>query len=81
MSPSLQGEVAYAANAHWLMGVWYFANCSERFLSAICLKLHSKVFAQGEPFGDIQVLYVLCKGIVLINGRVLREHGVWVRRR
>ncbi len=56
MSPNLKAEVAYAAYANWIRAVPYFAlsvDLDEGFIAALCLNLKSKVYAQGEPFGDI----------------------------
>ena len=76
MSPSLQGEVAYAANKKWLERIPFLSECSPEFKVELSMALSAKVFAAGEtcPVGN---LYVINRGIALYGARVLTAGKVW----
>eukprot|EP00931_Biecheleriopsis_adriatica_P007435 TRINITY_DN108714_c0_g1_i1.p1 TRINITY_DN108714_c0_g1~~TRINITY_DN108714_c0_g1_i1.p1 ORF type:complete len:714 (-),score=104.88 TRINITY_DN108714_c0_g1_i1:76-2217(-) len=86
MSPALQGEVAMALNSVWIGKVSFLnklldaaeQNQSYRACIAdVARSLDTQAFAQGESFGQIQVLYILYKGLVGHKARVLKMGSVW----
>ncbi|CAE7577375.1 Kcnh6 [Symbiodinium natans] len=93
MSPQLQSEVCIATNFAWLQKVHFFNKFmnfirrQERMgrhtepyqacVAHVSKMLSFGAFAQREAFTNVQVLYILSKGLVALNSRV-RSHGeVW----
>ncbi|CAE7393743.1 KCNH6 [Symbiodinium sp. CCMP2456] len=93
MSPQLQSEVCIATNFAWLEKVYFFKKFMTFIRKQERLGMHTEpyqscvahiskmlsfgAFAQREAFTNVQVLYILSKGLVALNSRV-RSHGeVW----
>lgn len=93
MSPQLQSEVCIATNFAWLQKVHFFKKFMTFIRKQERLGMHTEpyqacvahiskmlsfgAFAQREAFTNVQVLYILSKGLVALNSRV-RSHGeVW----
>ena len=76
MSPSLQGEVAWAANSRWLERIPFLENCGTDFKVELAMQLTARVFAPGEraPGGH---LYILNRGLALYGARVLTAGRIW----
>jgi len=76
MSPALQGEVAWTANAEWLKRIPFMNHCGEDFKVEVAMALTPKVFAPGEvaPKG---YLYVINRGLALYGARVLTAGKIW----
>jgi hypothetical protein len=76
MSPSLQGEVAWAANKKWLERIHFLKYCGADFKVELAMSLEAKVFAPGEvaPKGN---LYVIHRGLALYGARVLTAGKIW----
>mmetsp|Transcript_56488 Transcript_56488/g.131976 ORF Transcript_56488/g.131976 Transcript_56488/m.131976 type:complete len:359 (+) Transcript_56488:1-1077(+) len=93
MSPQLQSEVCIALNLAWITKVTFFSqfmNIMEEneargmdtdsfriCISDISRELDVGAFAQGERFDNVQVLYILSKGLVALNSRVGSNGAVW----
>jgi len=93
MSPQLQSEVCIALNLAWITKVTFFSQFmtlmeqnqakgmdvdSYRIvISDISRELECGAFAQGERFDNVQVLYILSKGLVALNSRVGSNGAVW----
>lgn len=77
LSPALQGEVAVTMNSMWVRNVWYLRDAKGSTLVGFAQALESRVFAQGEVFGEEWTLYVLIRGLVGRKGRILRREAVW----
>eukprot|EP00392_Amoebophrya_sp_AT5.2_P015976 g16204.t1 len=77
MSPTLKAEVAFSVHAVYMLRVTFLSNADRDFLAAICLALKPEAYAQGEPMGDAQVLYVMRAGVAMLNGCVFRVGGYW----
>eukprot|EP00439_Symbiodinium_sp_Y106_P079088 s97_g17.t2 len=93
MSPQLQSEVCIATNFAWLQKVHFFKKFMNFIRKQERLGMHTEpyqacvahiskmlsfgAFAQREAFTNVQVLYILSKGLVALNSKV-RSHGeVW----
>jgi potassium voltage-gated channel Eag-related subfamily H protein 7 len=76
MSPSLQGEVAWAANKKWLERIPFLKNCGPDFKIELAMALDAKLFAPGEqaPRGN---LYVINRGLALYGARLLTAGKIW----
>lgn len=46
-------------------------------VSDVARTLDTSSYAQGEIFGEVHVLYILYKGLVGMNSRVLKQGSVW----
>ncbi|CAE7362377.1 Kcnh6 [Symbiodinium pilosum] len=93
MSPQLQAEVSTALNLQWLNRVWFFrqfmrvieskeksginTDLHRACISDISHQIESRAFAQEEMFGDVQVLYILSKGLVALNSKIGLYGAVW----
>ncbi|CAE7222344.1 unc-103 [Symbiodinium necroappetens] len=93
MSPQLQAEVSTAMNLQWLNRVWFFrqfmkvieskesqginTDLYRACISDISHQIESRAFAQEEMFGDVQVLYILSKGLVALNSKIGLYGAVW----
>ena len=76
MSPSLQGEVAWAANSKWLERIPFLQKCGTDFKVELAMQLTARVFAPGEraPGGH---LYIINRGLALYGARVLTAGRIW----
>jgi len=76
MSPSLQGEVAWAANRRWLERIPFLHHCGADFKVDLAMKLTARVFAPGEqaPGGH---MYIINRGLALYGARVLTAGKIW----
>ena len=76
MSPSLQGEVAWAANRRWLERIPFLHHCGPDFKVDLAMQLTARVFAPGEqaPSGH---LYIINRGLALYGARVLTAGKIW----
>ena len=76
MSPSLQGEVAWAANRRWLERIPFLHHCGPDFKVELAMQLTARVFAPGEqaPGGH---MYIINRGLALYGARVLNAGKVW----
>ncbi|CAK9117591.1 unnamed protein product [Durusdinium trenchii] len=93
MSPQLQSEVCIALNLAWIRKVTFFSQFMELIeeteergldvdpfrmcIADISRELDCGAFAQGERFDNVQVLYILSKGLVALNSRVGTNGAVW----
>lgn len=93
MSPQLQSEISTAANLPWISKVPFLekfmdfidsetAQGKETDVYRACIadvsrELSCGAFAQGEKFDNMQVLYIVSKGIVALNNRVGTNGAVW----
>ncbi|CAD7965283.1 unnamed protein product [Amoebophrya sp. A120] len=77
MSPTLQAEVAITMHAAFMLRVVFLSDVDYDLLAAICMALKPITYAQGEPIGDSQVLYVMRAGVTLVNNCVYRVGGCW----
>jgi len=93
MSPQLQSTFCIAVNHRWLQKVTFLRKFMfyireqvqigsyvapyEACMAEIarCLKLGA--FAQQETFDNVQVLYILSKGLVVLNSKLRSEGEVW----
>jgi len=93
MSPQLQSEVCTEMNLPWIQKVSFFAKFishmealdsrgvdTEAFRACIAdtsRQLICGAFAQRESFGNVQILYILSKGLVILNSRLGSNGTVW----
>ncbi|CAJ1373961.1 unnamed protein product [Effrenium voratum] len=93
MSPQLQSEICTAVNAPWISKVHFFSKFMEYVEDAeakgvdvdayraciadVSRELNCGAFSQGERFDNVQVLYIVSKGIVALNSRVGTNGAVW----
>eukprot|EP00435_Cladocopium_sp_Y103_P035114 s2535_g9.t1 len=93
MSPQLQSEVCTEMNLPWIQKVSFFAKFishmemldskgfdTESFRACIAdtsRQLICGAFAQRESFGNVQILYILSKGLVILNSRLGSNGTVW----
>ncbi|CAJ1329415.1 unnamed protein product, partial [Effrenium voratum] len=93
MSPQLQSEVCTEMNLPWIQKVAFFAQFmrqmelldmkgvdTEPFRACIAdtsRQLTCGAFAQRESFDNVQILYILSKGLVVLNSRVGTNGTVW----
>eukprot|EP00435_Cladocopium_sp_Y103_P023182 s1638_g5.t1 len=93
MSPSLQNDVCMQTQLHWLRKVTVFdvfmkwVEAKERVgiftgsfygcVADVTRQLRSTAFAQQETFANVQVLYILSKGLVMLNKKVGAYGEVW----
>lgn len=93
MSPQLQSEVCIALNLAWLRRVTFFTQFMELIeeteakgmdvdafrmcIADVSRELDCGAFAQGERFENVHVLYILSKGLVALNSRVISGGAVW----
>eukprot|EP00438_Fugacium_kawagutii_P010357 Skav231987 [mRNA] locus=scaffold719:274211:283089:- [translate_table: standard] len=93
MSPQLQSEVCIALNLAWLRRVTFFSQFMELIeeteargmdvdafrmcIADVSRELESGAFAQGERFDNVHSLYILSKGLVALNSRVISGGAVW----
>lgn len=93
MSPQLQAEVSVMTNMHWLEKVSFMRDFMtyirdqgktgaytapyESCVAEIARSLTLTAFAQQETFENVQVLYILSRGLVALNSRVGGLGEVW----
>lgn len=93
MSPQLQSEICIAVNAPWIQKVSFFStfmsiveasetngedvDAHRACIADVSQALLCGAFAQGERFDNVQVLYIVSKGIVALNSRVGTNGAVW----
>jgi len=93
MSPQLQSEVCTEMNLPWIQKVTFFSQFMAQIEIAesrgidtdpyrVCIadtsrQLRCGAFAQRESFDNIQVLYILSKGLVVLNSKVGTNGTVW----
>jgi len=93
MSPQLQNDVCMQTQLHWLRKVCVFdvfmkwIEGRERLgiytgsfygtVADVTRQLRSTAFAQQETFANVQVLYILSKGLVMLNKKVGAYGEVW----
>mmetsp|Transcript_61078 Transcript_61078/g.126486 ORF Transcript_61078/g.126486 Transcript_61078/m.126486 type:complete len:692 (+) Transcript_61078:64-2139(+) len=93
MSPQLQSEISTAVNLPWISKVPFLEKFMDFIESEMALgnetdihraciadvsrELSCGAFAQGEKFDNMQVLYIVSKGIVALNNRVGTNGAVW----
>lgn len=93
MSPQLQSEICTAVNAPWIQKVSFFntfmtvveasegngedVDAHRACIADVSQALECGAFAQGERFDNVQVLYIVSKGIVALNSRVGTNGAVW----
>lgn len=93
MSPQLQSEVCTEMNLPWIQKVSFFSQFinhmdrleskgvdTEAFRACIAdtsRQLVCGAFAQRESFGNVQILYILSKGLVILNSKVGTNGTVW----
>ena len=93
MSPQLQAEISVTTNLLWLEKVSFFKSFMgyiakqsrlgvytapyEACVADVARALNVAAFAQQETFHNVQVLYILSKGLVALNSRVRSLGVVW----
>jgi hypothetical protein len=77
LSPQLQGELILAANRVWLEKVPWLAWTSRDFIIVLVRGFRVLAHAQREIFGEPMNLYVLQRGVVALNARVLVTGDIW----
>ena len=93
MSPQLQSEISTAVNLPWISKVpflgkfmdWIDAQQAagmdtdpfKACIADVSRELSCGAFSQGEKFDNMQVLYIVSKGIVALNNRVGTNGAVW----
>lgn len=93
MSPQLQNDVCMQTELHWLRKVTVFdvfmkwVEAKERLgiytgsfygcVADVTRQLRSTAFAQQETFANVQVLYILSKGLLMLNKKVGAYGEVW----
>ncbi|CAJ1407986.1 unnamed protein product [Effrenium voratum] len=93
LSPQLHAEVCTAMNLAWLEKVTFFRQFMalvdtmetegvhtapyRSCIADISRELKMGAFAQREIFDNVQVLYILSKGLVALNSRVGHNGAVW----
>lgn len=93
MSPQLQNDVCMQTQLHWLRKVTVFdvfmrwVEAKDRLgiytgsffgcVADVTRQLRSTAFAQQETFANVQVLYILSKGLVMLNKKVGAYGEVW----
>jgi len=93
MSPQLRAEACIAINLGWLQKVSFFKQFMHHIddkewageftgphnacVYDISRSLQLQAFAQQESFDNVQVLFILSKGLVALNSRVGAHGEVW----
>ncbi|CAE7340924.1 KCNH6, partial [Symbiodinium necroappetens] len=93
MSPQLQSTFCIAVNHRWLQKVTFLRKFMfyireqvqigsyvapyEACMAEIAKCLRLGAFAQQETFDNVQVLYILSKGLVVLNSKLRSEGEVW----
>eukprot|EP00439_Symbiodinium_sp_Y106_P067330 s570_g11.t1 len=93
MSPQLQSEVSTVLNLTWIQKVTFFSQFLnflelqetrgvhvvpyKACIADIAKALKASAFAQRESFDNVQVLYILSKGLVALDSRVGYNGAVW----
>ena len=93
MSPQLQSEISTAVNLPWISKVPFLERFMDLIdaehalghdtdpfkacIADVSRELSCGAFAQGEKFDNMQVLYIVSKGIVALNNRVGTNGAVW----
>ena len=93
MSPQLQSEVSTVLNWTWIQKVTFFSQFLnflelqemrgvhvapyKACIADIAKALKASAFAQRESFDNVQVLYILSKGLVALDSRVAYNGAVW----
>lgn len=76
MSPLLQEEVTLRTNCHWLDYVWFLRGVESACAVQIAMAVSPLVFVPTER-PPPQCLYVIHRGAVLYEGRLLTRHKCW----
>ncbi|CAD7954426.1 unnamed protein product, partial [Amoebophrya sp. A120] len=77
ISPNLQAELFFKLNSFFLLQVPCFTAFEQKLLASVCKKLKDRVLAQGEVFVDIQCLWILKRGLVLMDGKIFFTGRYW----
>ncbi|CAL1172161.1 unnamed protein product [Cladocopium goreaui] len=93
LSPQLHAEVCTALNLPWIQKVTFFRQFMglvevlemegihtapfRACIADVSRELKVAAFAQREIFDNVQVLYILSKGLVALNSRVGQNGAVW----
>ena len=93
LSPQLHAEVCTALNMPWIEKVYFFKQFMSIIdvleadgahttpfracIADISRSLQTAAYAQKEIFDNVQVLYILSKGLVALNSRVGHNGVVW----
>lgn len=93
MSPQLQNDVCMNTQVHWVRKVWFFDGFMRWIESKetlgiytghfyacvadITRQLNTAAFAQQETFANLQVLFILSKGLVMLDKKVGSHGEVW----
>ncbi|CAK9047032.1 Potassium channel GORK (Guard cell outward rectifying K(+) channel) (AtGORK) [Durusdinium trenchii] len=93
LSPQLHAEVCTALNLPWIQKVTFFRQFMglvealemegihtapfRACIAEVSRELKVAAFAQREIFDNVQVLYILSKGLVALNSRVGQNGVVW----
>lgn len=93
LSPQLQSEVCTALHLTWIAKVHFFAQFMRLVdalemrgvhtapyracVADISRQLELQAFAQQDSFDNVQVLYILSKGLVALNSHVQKDGAVW----
>ena len=93
MSPQLQAAFCIAVNHRWLQKVTFLRKFMfyireqgrigsyvapyEACMAEIAKSLRLGAFAQQETFDNVHVLYILSKGLVVLNSKLRSEGEVW----
>merc|ERR1719217_132696 len=57
--------------------IWYFRGCEENFLADVADRMVPGMFNQRERIRSKGQLWVIERGLVVKEGRLLSRHGLW----
>jgi hypothetical protein len=77
MSPTLQGQVAYATNEFWIKHVYFFRSFSSHCLAEIFQMVETHLYEPHEHYANPWTLYVLNKGLVGRMGNISSAGACW----
>lgn len=76
LSPALQVEVILFIHRHWLAEIWFIKDLDAPVKVRLAMGMEPKVLAPGEV-APRSVLYVVERGKVMFNGRILSKGMCW----
>jgi L-fucose mutarotase/ribose pyranase (RbsD/FucU family) len=76
ISPVLQVEVVLYIHRQWLGSIWFIRDLEAAVKVRLAMSMEPKVLAPGEV-APTRMLYVVQRGKVMFNGRILSRGMVW----
>lgn len=77
LSPALLGELVLASDSAWVTKVWWLRGTTREFVVVLSKALRILAIAPKEVFGYPSTMYVLDKGVVSYQKRVLLTGDTW----